>query len=120
MDFNTAQLSIVGALSATVNNCMKEMGYFPGMFPLYQETRQENNRLRDEVNKLYSDNINLSRMINEQKERITSLTSRPPVERDIEMESLRKQVRDLVVERDAAVRSNNQMCVCYLPDCYSC
>ncbi|KAJ3551655.1 hypothetical protein NM688_g4580 [Phlebia brevispora] len=112
-DIAAAHEAVIKALSSTVNGCMKEMGYFPGMLQLLQDTQHENAVLRDQNVKLHSDNVNLSRIINTQKEQIAALSTRTPIERDIEIETLRRQLRQLIGERDGTARAYQHLQMAY-------
>lgn len=109
--YDAAEEAFVNALSMAVNGCMKEMGYFPGMLQLLQDTRHENAVLREQNVKLHSDNVSLSRIINTQKEHIASLSVRTPIERDMELESLKRQMRHTVTERDEIARTYQHLYV---------
>ena len=96
---------IVSALSSTVNGCMNELGYFPGIVQAFQELQHENNVLREQVRKLHADNVNLSRIISQQKDHIASLTVKPAPERDLEMEAMRRQCNHALAQREEALRA---------------
>ncbi len=58
---------VVHILSSTLNGCLREMGYFPGILQLLAELRVENANLTERNGKLHIDNVNLSHLVERQK-----------------------------------------------------
>ncbi|PSR93766.1 hypothetical protein PHLCEN_2v4661 [Hermanssonia centrifuga] len=58
---------VVHILSSTLNGCLREMGYFPGILQLLDELRVENANLTERNGKLHIDNVNLSHLVERQK-----------------------------------------------------
>ena len=78
---------------------------------MLQDLRNELVVLQAQNAKLHADNIDLSRIVNQQKEHIASLTVKPPEERDLELEALRNQLRSVATDRDSTARAYQHMYV---------
>jgi hypothetical protein len=61
---------IVELLSGTVNGCLSELGYFPGMQEQFQHLLQANAHLQNDNMKLYEDNRALARAVAIQNDRL--------------------------------------------------
>ena len=105
-------------LTNVLNGCMQELGYFPGI-------AHQLHRLQQDFERTYADNVNLSRLVNLQKDTVQMLNAQIQPDRDAQVEELAKQVETLTKqlekierERDTAVMSYNQMHVFqHLPCC---
>ena len=61
---------VVELLSSTVNGCLSELGYYPGMQEQFQHLLQTNALLQNDNTKLYEDNRALARVVSIQNDRL--------------------------------------------------
>ena len=100
-------------MSNTVNGCLMECGYFPGIRHLLQERQNELVILREQNQKLHTDNVALSRIVNLQKEQIAILATPHPetsqLNREQEYRKLRRELEACIRDREQMARANQQL-----------
>ena len=99
-DYETAKRAITRILALSVNGCMTEMGLFPGIAQLLEDARQENFNIHQQADQYRADNVNLSRIINEQREHLENNAPRASVDQNMEILSLRAQLNQVISERN--------------------
>ncbi|KAI0650548.1 hypothetical protein C8Q79DRAFT_392120 [Trametes meyenii] len=90
---------IMAIMSQTQNKCFAEMGYYPTLLQEFQDLQKHCLLLRNDNQKLYSDNRSLAQFIQEQDRRIQSLSI--PHEQRVRADADTQEVlRLLKAERD--------------------
>ncbi|KAI0677354.1 hypothetical protein C8Q78DRAFT_85604 [Trametes maxima] len=90
---------IMAIMAKTQNKCFAEMGYYPTLLREFQELQKHCLLLRNDNQKLYSDNRSLAQFIQAQDKRIQSLATSPDqhVRTDADTQEM---LRALKAERD--------------------
>lgn len=107
---------VLKLLSFSVNASLSELGHFPGSGMLLQELRNQNKQFHDVSRKLHEDNVTLQRVINKQKQDISTLQNHNfSLAQQLEAlgheyRQLSETLRKVIVERDNLI-SYTQVCV---------
>jgi len=99
---------VVEILAGTVNGCLSELGYFPGMHQRMLELQQVNAKWQSENVNLFQDNQKLARSLREQNERSKVITGSDD-QKIRAIEALEEKVRGLTEERANLVSKQNEV-----------
>lgn len=100
---------VLKLLSFSVNASLSELGHFPGSGTLLQELRNQNKQFQDVSRKLHEDNVTLQRVINKQKQDISSLQNhnfglaKQLESLGHECRQLNETLKKVIIERDNLV-----------------
>lgn len=95
---------VVEILATTANGCLNELGYFPGMVQHLKQLEERNKTWQEENVKLYEDNQNLMKTVEEQGKRL-QIVEKPDVEKVRIIRHLQAEVQTLTRQRDEALKA---------------
>lgn len=99
---------IVEILSNTANDCLSELGYYPGMTKQLHNALQANAQFQGANAKLYEDNMALARVVAAQNDQIAFLTGAGNDQLQ-KFKDMGARVKSLVAERDDLQRRNEAL-----------
>jgi hypothetical protein len=103
---------IVTVLTNTTHNCLKEMGYHPGLISRLNEAEQLNARLASDVKRLYDDNAQLLNALKVHEQNAKFLRA-PEVAKLKHMHELTQENNHLSEQRDSYVKEHGAVVSAY-------
>ncbi|KAF8165478.1 hypothetical protein B0H34DRAFT_671312 [Crassisporium funariophilum] len=111
---NETRTKIVEIVSGTVNGCLSELGYFPGLALKLKELESINEQYKLENVKLFQDNQRLVSMIKEQNEQL-ALISGPEAAKRGTIKALEAELKATRMQRDDLAKAQPGMNPMTLP-----
>jgi len=95
-------------VSTTANGCLSELGYFPGMPQRLRQAEECNDKWQNENLKLYQDNRQLTKILEQQNERLKFVAA-PDATKLAIIEQLQAEICVLTAERAELLRNNEAL-----------